>query len=127
MIDLENPVVKLCVAGSQAEFEKRIDDAKALYRQAWEIAADDYEATIAAHYVARHQENAQQTLHWNQIALERAEAADDERVQPFFGSLYVNMGHSYEVLGDIETAQRYYALAAERGVVHQAKQVQDAS
>ncbi|MCE7980933.1 MAG: hypothetical protein DYG89_07050 [Caldilinea sp. CFX5] len=118
-MDLNNPMIKLCIEGSRAEFEGRIADAKALYRQAWEAAQDDYEACIAAHYVARHQATPAETLRWNQLALERANAVDDERVQGFYGSLYLNLGHSYELVGDQAAAQHYYALAAALGFIHQ--------
>ena len=120
-MDTENPVVKLCVAGSSAEFSGKIDEAKALYQQAWETATDDYEACVAAHYMARHRSPAE-AFHWNQIALERADRVPDARVQPFYGSLYVNMGHSHEQLGNLAAAEHYYALAATFGVVHQAEQ-----
>ncbi|MFN8487714.1 MAG: hypothetical protein U0350_08995 [Caldilineaceae bacterium] len=120
MIDVNNPVVKLCVAGTQAEFGGRIAEAHSLYRQAWESAQDDYEACIAAHYVARHQPTPETALQWNQIALGRANAVADERVQEFYGSLYLTLGYSYELLGDLEAAQHYYALAAALGFVHQA-------
>jgi hypothetical protein len=43
----------------------------------------------------------------------------DERVQGFYGSLYLNLGHSYELVGDQAAAQHYYALAAALGFVHQ--------
>jgi len=120
LIDLDNPVVRLCLAGSQAEFEHRLDDAQRLYQRAWTIATDDYEACIAAHYMARHQASPEETLRWNQIALDRAEAAGADRVGEFYPSLYLNLGHSYEILGHPIEAQHYYDRAAELGVVHQA-------
>ncbi|MCL4835068.1 MAG: hypothetical protein KJZ86_21680, partial [Caldilineaceae bacterium] len=58
-------------------------------------------------------------FHWNREALDRAEAVDDERIQPFFPSLYLNMGRSYELLGEQTEAERFYALAAALGAVHQ--------
>ncbi len=119
-IDPDNPVIRLCLAGSQAEFEHRLDDAQRLYQQAWAIAADDYEACIAAHYVARHQTTPQDTLRWNQIALERAAAAEADRVGEFYPSLYVNLGRSHEILGHHAEAQRCYDRAAALGVIHQA-------
>jgi tetratricopeptide (TPR) repeat protein len=119
-MDLENPVVKLCVAGTQAEFKGALEEARTLYQQAWESARDDYEACIAAHYVARFQDDPEQKLHWNRIALERAEVVGDERVREFYPSLYLNMGHSYELLGDQDEARRYYDLAAAQGVRHEA-------
>jgi hypothetical protein len=51
-MDLDNPVIQLCVAGTQAEFRGEIEEARAFYQQAWEAAQDDFEACIAAHYVA---------------------------------------------------------------------------
>jgi tetratricopeptide (TPR) repeat protein len=118
-MDVNNPVVKLCVAGAQAEFEGRLGDARALYNEAWEAARDDYEACIAAHYVARFQQSAEDALRWNQEALDRAGAVDPDQVRDFYPSLYLNMGHSHEVLGNQAEAQRYYALAAKLGYIHQ--------
>ena len=117
-IDPDNPVIRLCIEGTQAEFDGRIEDARALYRQAWEAAGDDYEACIAAHYVARFQEEPEETLRWNQEALDRADAVTDDRARPFYPSLYLNMGLSYEKLERMEEAQRYYDMAAALGVRH---------
>jgi Flp pilus assembly protein TadD len=50
--------------------------------------------------------------------LEKAEAVGDERVQDFYPSLYLNLGHSYELVGDQAEAQRYFELAAKLGVDH---------
>lgn len=116
-MDPNNPVVKLCVEGSRAELEGRSQDAREFYRQAWSLAADDFEACIAAHYVARFQDSPQQTLAWNLESLRRADAIGDERVAAFYPSLYVNLGHSYEVLGEVDEAQRFYDLAAASGVI----------
>jgi tetratricopeptide (TPR) repeat protein len=114
MIDPNNPVVKLCAAGMRAEGEGRFEEARSLFNQAWEAKTDGFEACIAAHYVARHQASPQDTLRWNQEALAWAEAVGDERVRDFFPSLYLNLGYSYEQLGDKEEARRCYDLAAER-------------
>ncbi|MCO5210658.1 MAG: hypothetical protein M9936_13265 [Caldilinea sp.] len=115
----DSRVVQLCIAGAQAEFDRRRDDAARLYAAAWDAATDDFEACVAAHYVARFQPDAQATLHWNKVALARAEAVNDERVQPFFPSLYLNLGQSYEDLGQPTEAQQYYSLAAALGFPHQ--------
>lgn len=114
-----NPVIQLCIEGSRAELNSEIAQASACYQQAWEIAADDYDACIAAHYVARHQAQPTETLRWNQIALDRANAVTDQRVEVFMPSLYLNMGHSYEVLGDLKAANHFYDLAAALGFPHQ--------
>jgi len=118
-MDIANPVIQLCMDGTRAEFEHRIDDARVLYQQAWEARTDDYDACIAAHYVARFQDTAEESSRWNQIALEHADAVQDERVKDFYPSLYLSLGHSYEVVGNPSEAKRYYDLAAELGVIHQ--------
>ena len=118
-MDTNNPVIALCMAGSRAELEGRRSDAYALYAQAWDAAQDDYEAGIAAHYVARGAASPQEMLRWNREALIRAEAVGDERVDPFYPSLYLNMGRSHELLGEQAEAERYYALATALGAVHQ--------
>ncbi len=120
-MDSDNPV-ELCIAATRAEFARRRNQALALALRAWEAASDEYEACIAAHYVARYQENLCEALHWNQEALTCAESAaraGDERVRPFYPSLYLNLGRAYELLGNQSEAQRYYDLAAELGVSHQ--------
>ncbi|MEO6060589.1 MAG: hypothetical protein ABIQ99_01470 [Thermoflexales bacterium] len=118
-MDLNNPIVQLCAEGTQAEIDGRIDDAKALFVRAWESARDDFEACVAAHYVARRQDNPEETLRWNEVALARANAAADDRVQPFYPSLYVNLGHAHEMLGNLPEARRFYKMAAELGLRHQ--------
>ena len=113
-----NPVVALCVAGTQAEFRGQTGQARGLYRRAWELAGDDFEACVAAHYMARHQSDPEQRMHWNLLALQHAEASSDGRVRAFYPSLYVNMGYACELLGQIEQAQRYYEQAAALGLEH---------
>lgn len=119
MIDLDNPVVQLCIDGTRAEFDGRPDAAEARYRQAWDAAQDDYAACIAAHYLARVQTTPADSFHWNREALRRAEAVGDERVQAFLPSLYLSMGFACEQIGDLQEAQRYYRLAAALGYPHQ--------
>jgi tetratricopeptide (TPR) repeat protein len=119
-MDLNNPVIKLCIEGTQAEFQGRIDEARSFYQQAWEAVQDDFDACVAAHYLARHQNDPVKRLHWNQVALDKADAVADHRVKDFYLSLYLNMGQSYELLGNYpDEAKRYYDLAANLGVIHQ--------
>jgi len=113
-MDTNNPVVQLCMEGMQAEGEGKPERARDLFMQAWEAARDDFDACVAAHYLARHQESPEETLRWNQESLNRAEAVADERVGGFYPSLYLNMGWSYEQLGDYAEARRYYTLSCER-------------
>ncbi len=117
-LDTENPVIQLCILGTQAEFQGRMNDAKELYKQAWQTVSNDYEACIAAHYVARFGENPAETLHWNETALRHATSCTDERVKDFYPSLYVNLGKSHELLGNPLEAQKYYTMAAALGLEH---------
>jgi tetratricopeptide (TPR) repeat protein len=111
-LDPNNPIVKLCVQGIKAETEGRFVDAAADFNQAWIESTNDFELCIAAHYVARHQKDPAETLRWNQTALAHALAADDAAVNDFYASLYLNLGYSYELVGDTTEARRNYELAA---------------
>ena len=112
MIDPENPVVRLCAEGIEAEGQGRHADAVARYREAWAIHTDDYEACIAAHYLAREQETLQESLAWNQRALDHALGVDEGRIAGFLPSLYLNLGWSHEVLGDSVKARACYLEGA---------------
>ncbi len=57
-----NPVIKLCLRGIQVEAAGRFEDARDLFMQAWMERKDDFDACVAAHYVARHQEEPEDTL-----------------------------------------------------------------
>jgi tetratricopeptide (TPR) repeat protein len=110
-IDPENVVVKLCVSGMQAETEGRLDDAKRLYEQAWNGHSTDYEACIAAHYLARRQSSIEDEFEWNKVALARARCVDSDLIGGFYASLYLNIGHSYEKLGNLNAAREHLQSA----------------
>lgn len=110
-IDPENPIVKLCAAGIGAEMAGRRDEAAKLYQNAWDARTSDFEACIAAHYVARHQSTPYDALHWNSEALRFAEVANDATLQEFLPSLYLNLGKSHEDLGNFADAKKFYLLA----------------
>ncbi|TLM98323.1 MAG: hypothetical protein FDZ75_02610 [Actinobacteria bacterium] len=118
-MDLTRASVALCAEGTQAEFGGRLDEARGLYARAWEVAGDDYDRTVAAHYVAHLESDPAEQLRWNEFALQHALCADAASVAPFMGSLYVNLGHSHELTGDPDKAAEFYELAAQHGVVHQ--------
>lgn len=111
--------LELVQQGVSAEFSRKLDDARALYQAAWEAVVDDHDACVAAHYVAHLTDDPQQALHWNTLALQHAQRVTDGSVQDFYGSLYVNLGRSHELLGNAGQARHWYALAAARGVTHQ--------
>lgn len=119
-MDTSRPVIQLCIQGTQAEYRGHLEAARLFYEKAWELANDDVERCIAAHYMARFQETPEERLHWNQEALDRANAVTDEDVKTFYPSLYLNLGQSYEALGNEVEAKRYFDLAASLGTPHQA-------
>ncbi len=118
-MDLSRRSIALCVEGTQAECQGRVDDARRLYRRSWDEAVDDYDRTVAAHYIAHLETDPAEQLRWNQVALDHAGSAEETSVAPFIGSLYVNLGRSFEIIGDTTQARHHYVLAAEHSVVHQ--------
>ena len=114
-MDAENPIVQLCVEGMRLEQLGRHSDAAHMFECAWERSGNPFERSVAAHYVARHQTTPEETLRWNQRALEQAQAADPSEVVNFYPSLYLNLGWAWEQAGNREEAQRHYGLAAESG------------
>ena len=98
-LDPDNPVVVLCAAGMAVDGNP--NEALALFEQAWATRRDDYEACIAAHFLARHQPTPEAVLHWNTIAVRHAEATTArEQVTAFMASLYLNLGDAHAQVGD---------------------------
>lgn len=110
-MDPDNIVVQLCVQGMNTEAADRSSEARDLFRQAWEAAGNDYEACVAAHYLARHQPTAAETLHWNQECLTRADRVGDDRVRGFYASLHGNMGRAHLDLGQPDRAREHFETA----------------
>jgi hypothetical protein len=94
---VDNRVVQLCAAGMAIDGDPAA--AHSLFMQAWESRLDDFDASIAAHFLARHQTSPQEALHWNCLALQHAEAVAGSRANPLFASLHLNLGESYRALG----------------------------
>ena len=109
VIDTDNPVVRLCAEG--VALEGTPAEAKRRFEAAWAARTDDYEAAIAAHFLARHQGTAQATLHWNTLALQHAVAVTDGRTAPFMASLYLNLADAHASLGEREAAGSALAQA----------------
>jgi tetratricopeptide (TPR) repeat protein len=107
-MDPNNPVVRLCAQGIEVEMKGRRDEARSLFLRAWELRQDDVDACVAAHYVARHQETPAETLRWNELALTHAISASADSIRSFYPSLYLNLGKSYEDLGDTSRARELY-------------------
>lgn len=112
-MDPTNPIIQLCVQGVEAESARRFEEARTYFQQAWRAAADDVEACIAAHYIARNQSDLEQALWWNQIALARADKVGGERVKSFYASLHLNLAMAHEKLGQTGIARHHYHRANE--------------
>ena len=96
-IDTDNPVVALCAAGMAIEGDAPA--ARQLFEQAWEARRDDYDASIAAHFLARHQATIEDRLAWNIRAARHAEVVPDDRVRELKASLYLNLADAYFAAG----------------------------
>lgn len=106
----ENPVVKLCAKGIEIEGTGDIDVAKEYYQSAWLMATTNEERFIVAHYMARNQPLDEQ-LRWNQVSLDYALEIDTPEMRATYPSLYLNLGKSYEEVGDMYMALENYQLA----------------
>lgn len=111
-MDPKNPVVKLCIQGLKSESSGDINNALHYFALAWDARETDLDACIAAHYLARNQKTSEMVLYWNQEALNYAKKVNDNRVESFFPSLYINLARSYEKIGEKDEASKYYNLAA---------------
>lgn len=107
-----NNIVKLCLQGMSMEKKGELGEANKLFLQAWNEAIDDLEKFIAAHYLARHQENASDKLKWLETALQFALKINDDSVRSAFPSLYLNIAECYVDLRDPDMAKKNYELAA---------------
>jgi len=109
-IDATNPVVALCAAGMAHDGPP--GDALVFFERAWAERRDDFEACVAAHYLARVQPTAAAVLHWHSVAVQHAEAAtDDRRVDPLRASLYLNLGDALLAAGRADKASLAVARA----------------
>ncbi|MFL5409461.1 MAG: hypothetical protein ACJ79O_26880 [Myxococcales bacterium] len=110
-MDPNNPVIRLCAAGMERDGVP--EEALPLFEQAWRERQDDYDAAVAAHYIARHQPTPSDTLHWNTLAATHAERVTDGRATELFPSLYLNLAASLVSLGRFDDARVTIARAAE--------------
>jgi rifampin ADP-ribosylating transferase len=109
--DPENHINKLCAQGMLLEGEGKPDEASALFHQAWNEATNATEKFTAAHYIARHQQNVEDKLRWDEIALNLALEIEGEEVKAVYPSLYLNVGKCHEDLGHFDKALENYELA----------------
>ncbi|MBU1950811.1 MAG: hypothetical protein KJ927_19005, partial [Candidatus Eisenbacteria bacterium] len=80
--------------------------SRSFFLQAWELGrrtGNDFYTVDAAHMMAIVSPSEHQ-MTWNKKALEIAEASEDKRARGWLGSLYNNMGWTYNDLGEYEKA-----------------------
>jgi len=87
----------MALEGTPTEAKRRFEDA-------WAARTDDYDAAIAAHFLARHQETQLAALEWNKCALRHAAAVTDGRATGFMASLFLNLAAAHADLGEREDA-----------------------
>ena len=110
-IDSTNPVVTLCAEGMALEGTP--DEARLLFERAWAARRDDYDAAIAAHFLARHQPTPADTLHWNALAVRHAEAVPEHRADGFLASLHLNLADAQANVGDTTASAESVRRAAD--------------
>ena len=106
-----NKVVKLCLQGMGLEEKGKPEEASQLFHQAWEEATNDFEKFMAAHYVARHQNNVSDKLKWLEASLRFALKINNDTVKSALPSLYLNIAACYEGLNEPDRAKENYDLA----------------
>lgn len=118
-MNITSRTARLCLEGTRAEFERRSDEARRLYREAWNAALDDCDRAMAAHYLGHAamylEGDLASALSWFRVGLDFAYR--DERAAAFRGSAHVALGGCYEALGMPE-AEREFELAARLGIIH---------
>ncbi len=110
--DPRNAIVKLCMQGMDMEENGKAEEAIALFQQAWNDAANDFEKVIAAYHVARQQTNAGEKLRWYETALQLARIINSDAVNAAFALLYTSIAKCYEDMGDLAKAQENYESAS---------------
>lgn len=104
-------VIQLCLRGMALEADEKFEEAKTIFLQAWNEAANDFEKFLASYYVARRQTNVADKLKWLQTALQLALKIDNDSVKAAFVSLYVTIAKCYEELNDPDNAKKNHELA----------------
>jgi hypothetical protein len=110
-IDSNNPVVSLCAAGMAIEGDAAA--ARRLFEQAWEARRDDYDASIAAHFLARHQTTVEDRLAWNIRAARHIEGVASDKARELKASLYLNLADAHLAVGNSGEARAAISRAAE--------------
>lgn len=107
-----NPVIQRCMQGLDLAEKGQPEAAAPVFLQAWNEAGNDFEKFIAAHFVARYQQDTRDKLTWLHTALQRGLSVNSDAVKSALPSLYTNMAQCYADLGDAGNENKYRGLAA---------------
>jgi len=106
-----NHIVKLCLQGMAMEEQQRTEEAGNLFLQAWNKSTNDFERFLAAHCIARSQQNIDHKLHWFEQGLKLATALDNEMSRSAIPFIHLNIAECYEQSADLHHASKHHALA----------------
>ncbi|HLG60497.1 MAG TPA: tetratricopeptide repeat protein [Ktedonosporobacter sp.] len=114
--DLITPTIRyLLERGRIFNSSGQPEEAQLRFQQAWELARmheeEAFFAIDAAHMLAIAASSFTEKAHWNNIALQAAEAATEEKARHRCGSLYNNLGWTYHDQGEYERALDYFHKA----------------
>lgn len=107
----DNRIVQLSLQGMRAEDAGNTEEAAVIFHQSWTEAGNDFEKFLAAYFIARHQKEPAEKLHWLQIELEYALKVNDDSVKECFVNLYTSIAKCYQQLGDITSSNKNLELA----------------
>ena len=93
------------------EEQSNREETSKLFLQAWNEATNDFEKFLAAHYVARYQENVSDKLRWLETVLQFALKVNDDTTRSALPALYANIAKCYEDLNAPDKAKEHYELA----------------
>ncbi|MBZ4191839.1 NAD(+)--rifampin ADP-ribosyltransferase [Niabella sp. 3A5MI-3] len=110
-----NPVIQRCMQGMELAEKGQSGAAAAVFLQAWNEAGNDFEKFIAAHFLARHQQDTRDKLTWLHTALQHGRSVNSDAVKSALPSLYTNMTQCYATLGDADNEKKYRELAVSAG------------
>lgn len=106
-----NAVIQLCMQGMAMNEKGEFEKAGQLFSQAWNEASNNFEKFIAAYYIARHKNNADDKLTWLQPALQLAIGLDTTVAKGTLPSIYNDIAKCYKALGNEQSAAHYEQLA----------------
>jgi tetratricopeptide (TPR) repeat protein len=115
-LDVRPPIVRiryLLERGRVFNSSGKPETAEPLFVDAWELAqaADEGGLAVDAAHMVAIVVQGDESLKWNEIALEFAERSSAKAAQQWLGSLYNNIGWTYHDKGEFENALDHFQRA----------------